>query len=795
MRFYIIFSIMLIFFTGSAFASDPLNDPKFRADNDGIWHLWDNPAGLGLSPYIFDAGVSYAPGIPNAWDITAQIPYIDYGASFRYPDVLQQTGLSFGLDNSFSLGFDYRWWQLQTAADYFSIGVISRPYDFLSIGLTYDFSNAPSFGMGLGLRPLSFIEGLGQILTLTADAHTDWKGFVLESIGFRLDFNDSLNLRSWYDFQYGSIGLEVTIALGPGETRASMPSLPDTSDWRVAESFGILKGNAPAPAIDIVGSKIIVIKDIGEIFPTPQTNSLIYTLLNNRNTFNLPELLNMIRRAGKDPSIAAIAFENLPSLGYFASVQETAKALGDFRKTGKKVYFYSDEYFYSGQYQILSSEADLIALNPSGSVNLTGISAQRLYFKDFLDKLGIRFINLAPWDTKSANNPFTYNEMPKGERNMLKRYLGDIADQTLKSFTAGRSGKLKAEPADVIASGPYLSSGKALDAGVVDSVMYKDEFEEWIVKTNNGARIITEYPEPKDLSWGRSSASKKVAVLYLNGAIIMGYGNAGSSIGTSAVDKIKRLREDPDITAILIRVNSPGGVIITSDEIAREVKKTVTAGKPVVVSMGDVAASGGYYVSCYADRIFAEPGTITGSIGVTGLIPNFSGTLGKLGIRSDGVDLSRSSGYLDPAREFKERDISNTREMIITMYDRFVSVVAESRKLTPGRVNEIGEGQVWTGREALTNGLIDEIGSLEDAENYLRTRLGGWVEFDDDIPGNLNMDYGLLENLLKLIASSSEHEDIDNIRTALKPYVKAASEILSLGSGPVLYYDWMGVGE
>ena len=792
MRFLFLIIAISVIVPVSLFASETLNDPEFRADNYGIWHIRDNPAGPGLSPDIFDTGVLYAPG---EWDIAAQCPFLNYSYNYTYNDALQRVGISLGFDKGFSFGYDYQWWQQQTYADFSSIGLLIRPYDFLSVGLTCDISNSSSFGFGIGIRPLSFIQGIGSALTITADAHTESNSFVFESIGCRIALNDSISLRSWYDFQNSMAGLELTFTIGPFETRVAAPYLPDISDFRAGESIRIAKSASSSQGIDLSGSKILVINNIDEIYPTPQTNSLLRTIFFDKNTIDLPSLLNMIRRAGKDPGIVAIAFENLPSVGIYAAAQELANALGEFRRTGKKVYFYADEYYFSGQYQILASQADLIFLNPSGSVNLTGIGFKRLYFRDFLDKLGIRCVNLAPWETKSANNPFTYNEMPAGERDMTKRYLKDISDQELMSFSEGRAGRLKDSPLEAIETGPYLASGKALDAGIVDAVMYEDDFEDCIVKSNEGAHIITKYTVPEDTTWGPPSAAKKVAVLYLNGPIILGFGNAGTSIGTSAVEEIRQLRNNQGISAILIRINSPGGVVITSDAIGREVKKTVSAGKTVVVSMGDVAASGGYYASCFASKIFAEPGTLTGSIGVTGLLVNFSGTLGKLGIHSDRVDLYKSSGFLDPSREFKESDISNVHDMIISMYDRFVSDVSEGRRLSDTRVRELGEGRIWTGREALTNGLIDKLGSLEDSKNYLREKLGGWVEFNDYIVGNFNFAEDLLGDLTKATLSSISGADTENISTSLKPYIRAASELLSIGSGPVLYYDWMGAGE
>ena len=346
------------------FSSDPLNDPKFRADNDGIWHLRDNPAGPGISPDIFDAGVLYS---PQSWTLAAQFPFINYSSIFEGGDVLQSAGVSIGFGSGLSIGYDYQWRQLQGGADYSSFGLIARPFDFVSIGLTWDISNASSIGMGLGFRPLFFVQGpIGSLITLTADAHSSSSNIVFENIGCRLSFNDSLSLRSWYDFEYSRVGLELSFAIGPCETTLSGPGLPDFTDFRAGESVRIPKeGTAPVSA-DLTGRKILVINNIEEIYPVPQPASLIRSLLNNKNGTDLPSLLDMIRRAAKDPSIAAIAFEDLPSAGLYASIQELAGALDEFRHAGKIVYFYADEYYFSSQYQILSSQAGHDRLEPFG---------------------------------------------------------------------------------------------------------------------------------------------------------------------------------------------------------------------------------------------------------------------------------------------------------------------------------------------------------------------------------------------------------------------------------------------
>jgi protease-4 len=701
------------------------------------------------------------------------------------------------LSKAISFGFDYETWAQNPSLSIYDFGTIIRPFDLLSLGLTYRVSNSTSVGIGIGIRPLSFIEGLGPMLTLTADAHLDsgW-GFSLENISAHLMINDAISLCTWYDFITNSFGVEVSFIFGPVEVHGALPSLYDQNDWRVGVAARIVKSDITQKGLPLLaGRKVLFISGIDRIQQTPREPFAIGGLALTEKIPDLPSIIDMLDRAADDSSIVAVVLENLPLVGYWASCQDFAQVLGKLRKSGKKVYIYSDDFENSCQFEALASEADWISLNVNGYLNLTGIFAGNLYFKDLLDKLGIKFVNVTPWATKSANNPFTYSEMPKGERDMLRRFYSDLQDQGLEELSRGRSGKLKDDPRNLIDAGPYLIADKALAAGLIDAVEYRDEFENRITNEFAGARFIRDYPETGGDAWGPSIISKKVAIVYLNGEIENGYGNAGESVGKLIAWKIKQLREDPGISAILLRVNSPGGVINTSDEISREVKMAVAGGKPVIVSMGDLAASGGYYVSAYASRIFAEPGTLTGSIGVTMGFFNFSGTLAKLGIHPDGVSLSESSGFMDPTREFKERDINMLRESLLSYYERFVSIVSEGRRLPRERVREIGEGLIWTGREAMANGLIDELGSLQDAKEYLKEELGGWVEFKNYVIGRADPFGDIVGGLAIMGVTSTTGIDAEKLIENFGPYAGAVNELLLVGTGPLVYYNWMELGN
>jgi protease-4 len=540
--------------------------------------------------------------------------------------------------------------------------------------------------------------------------------------------------------------------------------------------------------------KILVLKDYDAISDAPPIAGQFKLPWDKKKTIDISGLCALVRRAADDRDVVAVVFEDLPSVGRSAAQQELAAAVDDLHKAGKKLYVYCDEIATSGQYEILLSKADKICLNPNGSLLLYGFGSNMPYLKQFFDRLGIQFINLAPWDTKSAYNFLTKDSMPEGERRMIQRYLDELQNQSDEALSANRGPKLKAPVKDLVAKGPYLIGEAARDAGLVDSLEYRADFEDSLTKEFKGAKLVTSLANPSSGAWGPSLFAKKVAVVWLSGNIVMGKGRPGVDIGQDAARSIKRLREDRSVAGILLRVDSGGGSALTSDIIANEVKKTVAAGKPVVVSMGNVAASGGYYVSAYASRIFASAGTITGSIGVTGLLFNFAGLDDKLGIKFESVLASPSAAFMDPTKPVNETDLKTMNASILAYYDRFVSVVAEGRKLDPAKVRELGEGQIWIGREALANGLVDELGGLSAAKAWLTAKLGGRVQYRDVFPGAEGKWDGSTIRLARAAyAAASESLSLprsslyDGLESLVGPAAKELASMIDMGNGPLYF--------
>jgi len=627
-------------------------------------------------------------------------------------------------------------------------GVLWRPLDLFSLGITANntFGTAPNLGMGLALRPLALIsvrtgEGWGSLLTLTGDARTD-SSFTLvpESVGVRVEL-PWVEVRGWYDWEKKTPGLELTLNLGPTQSRASLPSA--SSPMEVRAGTALLSGRQNKTADWPWVPHILRLRDVPALAGAPVLPGFWASLLGGFSRPTVADLLETLDHATRDASIVALAVENPPALNGLADAQAVLAGVQALQKAGKKVYLYADRYQANAAFQALWSHADRISLNPNGALEVHPLETERLYYKDLLDKLGIQFTNLAPWDTKSFSNDLSFSSMPPGERAMNLRLLGELQNQLTRELSESRGTKLRSLAIEAVNGGPYLIAARAKEAGLVDAVEYRSEFEQALQRAHPAASFVDDLRWSVEVPWGPSLLAKTVAVVTLQGDIITGPGVPGLSIGGDAAAQLANLRDDASVSALLLKVDSPGGVVITSDEIAEQVRLTVAAGKPVVVVMENTAASGGYYLSAFASRIFASPGTITGSIGVTALAPSVSSALNKLGIHPDSAAISPQAGFADPLRELRPEDLKALNEEISATYERFVGVVARGRSMSLEKVGLVGEGQVWTGREALDKGLVDDLGGLEAAKSWLEQQLGARLAYRSVYPGFVDAMSGL----------------------------------------------------
>jgi len=432
-------------------------------------------------------------------------------------------------------------------------------------------------------------------------------------------------------------------------------------------------------------------------------------------------VLAAIEYAKTDDRIKGISILNDESSLGMVQRREIRKKLEEFRKSGKFVLAYANTYS-QGEYY-LNSVADTVYVNPVGSLDFKGLSTEILYLKGLQDKTGVQMEVMRHGKYKSAVEPYLQDKMSDANREQITVFLTSIWETIVDDISKSR--KVPVEKLNEIANNlDARTPSRALKVGLVDKVAYEDEYHAAIKKAlkiegDKDYETIDILDYAKDIAQKilDKSSDDQIAVIYAQGQILNGEGSV-SYIGEGSINRaLKDARQDDKIKAIVLRVNSPGGSALTSELIWREIELTKKV-KPVIVSMGDVAASGGYYISCNADRIFADPSTITGSIGVFGMVPNFKSLANKYGVNSEQVKTHDNASNYSPFR-----DIDPSFKMVVTegiedIYTTFVQRVADGRKLTVEQVDEIAQGRVWTGKDAIKNKLVDELGGLDQAIAY-----------------------------------------------------------------------------
>ena len=436
----------------------------------------------------------------------------------------------------------------------------------------------------------------------------------------------------------------------------------------------------------------------------------------NDEYLSLNEIINAIENAKTDSNIEGISIQSNGINAGIAQTQAIRNKLIEFKESGKFIQSYSDIYDQKTYY--LASVADSIFVNPVGEVAIKGLSAEVLFFKDLEDKSGIKMEVIRHGKYKSAVEPFLYNEMSAENRQQTAAFLNSIWNEIVIEISDAR--ELSVEKINEIADNLLgRNATLALKNKIVDGVAYLDEYEAKLktlvgIENDDDLEIIT-IEDYISTGKGRitSSASNKIAVLYAQGEINYGKGNEDYIGQEIMISSLRKIRESSDIKAIVLRINSPGGSALASELIWREIE--ITRKKmPIVVSMGNVAASGGYYIACNATKIFAEPTTITGSIGVFGAIPNISNLAGKLGVNAEQVKTNNNADY-SAFEPMTDAFRAVTTEGVEQVYTTFVNRVATGRNKSFAAIDSIAQGRVWSGVDAKKIGLVDELGNLDDA--------------------------------------------------------------------------------
>lgn len=457
--------------------------------------------------------------------------------------------------------------------------------------------------------------------------------------------------------------------------------------------------------------------------------SLDYAGKTNYKDFNyfeahhngVTDILNAIEAAKTDDKIKGISILNNQSQLGLAQSKAVRDKLEDFKKSGKFVYAYANSYSQKEYY--INSVADQVYLNPMGEVDLKGLSAEILYMKDLQEKTGVKMEVIRHGKYKSAVEPFLAQEMSPENREQMTVLLNSVWNTIVVDIAKSR--KLSIAQLNAIANTLGARTPElALANKLVDKVAYEDEYHDMIkakLKVDKKEKYdivsITDYAKKTASTVEDYSKNDIIAVIYAQGEIAGGEGDV-NVIGEGSIKRsLQEAREDDDVKAIVLRVNSPGGSALTSELIWREIEITKKT-KPVVVSMGNYAASGGYYISANADRIFAEPNTITGSIGVFGMLPNMN-QLGKnIGINAEQVKTHENASGYSVFEPMDENFKGFVLESIEKTYATFLKRVADGRKMTTEQVDAIAQGRVWTGVDAHKLGLVDEIGGLDAAIKY-----------------------------------------------------------------------------
>ena len=450
----------------------------------------------------------------------------------------------------------------------------------------------------------------------------------------------------------------------------------------------------------------------------PLENFNFYSMKSGES-IGLNEILDNIKKAKTDENIKGIYLDLGAISAGVATLEEIRNALIDFKSSKKFIISYSESYSQKAYY--IASVSDKIYLNPQGTLDFKGLSGEVMFYKGLLEKLDVNVQIIRHGKFKSAVEPFILDKMSKPNREQTLKYITSIWDHLLNGISESR--KISVNELNAIADSFRIQKAEdAVTYKLADKLMYKDEILAELrsrlgIKENDKINMmsIDKYFNAPDKQRKISKTKYKIAVIYAIGEIESGNGN-DKTIGSERISEaIRCARLDSNVKAVVLRVNSPGGSALASDVIWREVVLTKKV-KPIVASMGDVAASGGYYISCAASKIIADPNTITGSIGVFGMVPNLKGLLNnKLGITVDNIKTNNHADFgtvyrpiTGKEKEFYQTDVEN-------IYHSFITHVAEGRGMTVAQVDSIGQGRVWCGVDAKGIGLIDDFGGLDKA--------------------------------------------------------------------------------
>ena len=671
-------------------------------------------------------------------------------------------------------GTSYGWTNNRFGKGAWRSGFAYRPLNAASLAFTWDnpYQAAPAYRFGAAVRPLALVPGMkGYRLELSADLDYrknpgDYE-LLKPTLGLQTQLLDGLNLGGSYNLEDETFRL--TFSLSNGKTDLGAVSQMKGKDY-YALPYIHLTDKAFRPLLGQQSKNFFNLPLKGSLvsYKAPKYKLGPFSIY-DKDVNSINEVIDRVNQAKRDPAVSGITLNNPGFSASFALMQELIAALQDFKASGKTINCYYDN-ISNGGYIFASAIADNIYLNPLGSVDLRGLSVTSPYFNKLLRTLGVDIINLRSHKYKSAGNMLSEEEMTAAEREVYESMLQSIYGQMTAYIAAGRGDKLKKGVDATIDAGPYYLAQDALNAGLVDELAYEDEVAGKLKDAYGISKKLSTLADYRQYDWAKPKQDL-VAVIYASGNIVMGNGTPGQNIAHDTTAKlIRAARKNKDYKGIILRIDSGGGSAQASDIIWHELELAKSENKkPIVVSMAGVAASGGYYIACNADKIVAEPTTLTGSIGVIGLIPNFERMMDKIGVNWSTVKQGENSDFGSVYRAWTEEEKARMTGHIEAIYEDFVGKVDAGRKnLSLDQVHDLAQGRVWTGEQAKQNGLIDELGGLEEAKNQMRelAKLKGQLTLVDATTYRSGLTIEMSGNPLMSIPG------LDLVQTFGKDYLK-----------------------
>jgi protease IV len=778
--------------------------------------IWSNPAGIGNDQssglLFFKPGTSFnSDYFANQHGLGINLGHVAFGWESNSDGPVTQSRYTLASSSKivegFYIGLAYHWSKNMARQNSYDVGLLVRPTRWISLGAKVENAFrtghingqlvAPNYNFGLALRPM------GNRLTITAEASlhkTSWENdFESEmdpTIGASWLASPGIAVHGGYALDSEVFTAGLSFNFGSTELKSSnhskssaYPGLDDIKDIGVS-SIRLSSGWKPSFVDKIKKKRVVIMRFNDTMVEEVSSKKFGIFGIDQRTILETVKRLDVLT---KDDNISGIWLQSKGFSQGLSDFSELRDALVRFKKAGKKIVVSNHEYAMRGYY--LASIADEVILNPAGDISLKGIGFQLQYYKRLLEKLHIEAQFLTVGKYKSAGERFTREGVSDAARESYEALIEVLWQEWLGAVAEGR-GVSKSQVSDWV-DNALFTAPEAKELGLVDTLLYPDQIPEYILKSvfkETKSTFQSEWayfgnPEISD-EW-EDMTSPKVAVVYAVGEIHKGKSSKGfftgsQTMGDETVAKaIRQARANPRVKAIVLRVDSPGGSALASDYIAREVKRTVDKSIknvrhiPVIVSMSDVAASGGYYISALADKIVAPKTCITGSIGVVGGKFVTGALMDTIGVDNSYVQRGKNVDIYGNTNRWNEEQAARIQKSMDHIYENFTDIVAEGREMDKTTVYELGQGRVWSGVDAKENGLIDEFGGLYEAIEIAKESAGINRSEVVDILSYPVCGYDPFSNMLSM-------KIFERLPDSVKELMRAQEELTQWDEGEVL---------